>query len=50
MEGNEPLTVGGRNNKLKSAGRTLRVSALTEGSWRLGLHARAGATRHGDSM
>lgn len=31
MEGGEVLKVGGRNNKLKSAGRMLRVPALTEG-------------------
>ncbi len=30
MEGGESLKVGGRNNKLKSAGRMLRFPALTE--------------------
>ena len=30
MEGDESLKVGGRNNKLKSAGRMLRFPALAE--------------------
>ena len=30
MDGGGMLKVGGRNNKLKSAGRTLRVPALIE--------------------